>query len=157
AEDAQLAAELAVVAPLGLLQTFEVLLKVLLREPRRSVDALQHLAPLVPAPVGARRGEQLEVLDVAGGGDVRPAAEIEERPVAVDGDDLVIPHFLEPLELQRVVGEQLPRLLLGDDAALERVVAPYDLPHPLLDFLELLGREGAVDLEVVVEAVLDRR
>ncbi len=90
-------------------------------------------------------------------GDVRPAAEVEERPVLVDRDHLVLAHLLEPLELERVVGEQLACLLPGDDAALERVVAPHDLAHALLDLLELFGREGAVDLEVVVEAVLDGR
>jgi hypothetical protein len=32
-----------------------------------------------------------------------------------------------------------------------------DVPHPLLDGLQVLGREGNGDIEVVVEAVFDRR
>ena len=53
AEEVELLAELAVVALLGLLDALEVGVEVLLREPRGAVDALEHRAVGVAAPVGA--------------------------------------------------------------------------------------------------------
>ena len=48
-------------------------------------------------------------------------------------------------------------VLVGDHAAGEALPALLDLLHLLLDGLEVLGRERLLDVEVVVEAVLDRR
>ncbi len=44
-----------------------------------------------------------------------------------------------------------------DDPAREALRVLDDLLHALLELGQILGREGPVDLEVVVEAVLDRR
>src|SRR5262249_14198510 len=82
--EVQLAAELAVIAFLGLLQTPEVLVEVLLSEPRRPIDPLEHRALLVAAPVRARRREKLEEPDLARGTDVRAAAEIDELALRVE-------------------------------------------------------------------------
>src|SRR5690606_24220873 len=101
AKDAELPAELPVIPALRLLEALQVLLQVLLREPRRSVDPLEHLAALVAPPVRARRGEQLEVLDAARVGYVRTTAEVDEGSVAIDRDDLVIAELFEALELER--------------------------------------------------------
>src|SRR5690606_21265715 len=105
----------------GLLQALEVLLQVIRREPRRAVDALEHLALRVASPVRAGRREQLEVLEEAGIRHVRAAAQVQERAVPVDRDDLILTELLETLELERVVGEEAARLLDGDDLALEGV------------------------------------
>ena len=85
-EEVELAAEPAVVAPLGLLQPRQVGVELLLRRPGRAVDALQHRPLLVAAPVGAGDGEQLEGADLARAGDVRAAAEIEELALLVGRD-----------------------------------------------------------------------
>ena len=89
-EEVELAAERAVIAPLGLLDAMQVRVELFLLEERRAVDALQHLALLVAAPVGAGRVQQLEVLDARRVGHVRAAAEIDERAVGVRRDDLVL-------------------------------------------------------------------
>ena len=52
--------------------------------------------------------------------------------------------------------EELERLVARDDAPLERQVLGDDLLHLRLDALGVLGRER-LGVEVVVEAVLDRR
>src|SRR5690606_5383219 len=157
AEDPELAPQPPVVPAPRLLEPLEVLLEVLLREPRSAVDALQHLPALVPAPVRARGGQQLEVLEVPRRWQVRAPAQVHEGTVPVDRDDLVLAELLEALQLQRIVREEFACLLLGDDLALERIVAADHLLHPLLDLGELIGRERLGHVEVVVEAVLDRR
>ncbi len=153
----ELLAQDAVVTPLRLREPLQVALELGLPSEGRPVDALQHLALLVASPVRARPGEQLEVLEAPRARHVRPLAQVEERPVPVDRDHLVVVELLEPLELERVVAEELARLLLVDAAALEGLIGGHDLRHLGLEGLEVLGREGLADVEVVVEAVVDGR
>ena len=61
-------------------------------------------------------------------------------------------------ELERLVGQLLLRRLHRLDDATGDLLRPLDdLLHTLLQRLQILRSEGAVDGEVVVEAVLDRR
>jgi osmotically-inducible protein OsmY len=157
AEEVQLAAEGAVIPFLRLLQPVDVGLEVILAEPRRAVDALQHLAVLVAAPICARGVQQLEVLDARRVGNVRPAAEVEEGPVGVDGDHLIVSQFGEPLQLERIVAELLLRLRAAHLLAHEGVLLLRRFLHLRLEVGEILGGEGLRHLEIVVEAVLDAR
>ena len=63
----------------------------------------------------------------------------------------------DQLELVRLVRELGARLVLGDDAAREALARLDDLLHPLLERREVVRGERALDVEVVVEAVADRR
>ena len=74
-------------------------------EPGSRVDALQHLTPLVAAPIRSRSIQQLEVLEIRRVGDVRSAAEIDEGSIAVRRDDLVVVEICDALELERIVSE----------------------------------------------------
>jgi hypothetical protein len=93
---------------------------------------------------------------------VRPAAEIHEAVVLVDRD-LVFAHlFVELLDLIHFVrllalAEELERLGHAHVAMLERHVGLRHLAHLLLDLREVVGLERARQLEVVIEAVGDRR
>ena len=90
AEEVELGAELAVVAPLGLLQLVQVGGQRLLGLPGRPVDPLQLLALLVAPPVRAGHPHELEVAQPAGRGHVRPAAQVDEGvgvPVGADTTD----------------------------------------------------------------------
>ncbi len=112
---------------------------------------------------------------------VRPAAQVDEPGVAVEGRmrlrhrgrvlvgaDLargrrarhrICRGVVDDLQLERVVGEDDPRLIGADLVADERLSLGDDLPHPCLYPLEVVRVEGAAagQVEVVVEAVLDRR
>ena len=85
-EQVELAAELAVVALLGLLEAPQVLVQLVGRVPGRAVDALEHRARLVATPVGAGGVQQLEGAQLPGRAEVPAAAQVLERPVAVEAD-----------------------------------------------------------------------
>ena len=175
-EQVEFGAEFAVVALLGLGEEVEVRLQLVPGRPGGAVDALEHRVLLAAAPVGGRVAHQLERRDEAGGGQVGTAAEVLPAQLAGLGVQVVVDRqltgadldvravlggggALEPdqFQLVRLVGELLAGGLVGDDAAGEPLPALLDLLHLLLDGLEILRRERPGDLEVVVEAVLDRR
>ena len=158
AEEVELGAEPAMVALLGLLEHAEMVLELLLGGEDGPVDPLHLRAVLVALPVGARDREQLEVLEEAGRGDMGPEAEVGERPLPVDGDGGValLPDELD-LEGLALFLEHADGLVLGQDEPLDRDVLPGDLLHPLLDLREVLGGEGGLAEEVVIEAGLDGR
>ncbi len=156
-EQVELLAQPAVVALLRLLDPLEVRVEVLLVEERRPVHAGQLLVLLVAAPVRARERRQLHGLDRRRVLEMRALAEVGELALAVERDvafgrvhelDLVrLALGLEP-RLRVVAGDLLARPLaaLGDLAA-----------HLLLEALEVGVGDRLGELEVVVEAVGDRR
>ena len=159
-EEVHLAAELSVVALLGLLQHVQVMVELRLVGPGGAVDARQHRVVGVAAPIGAGHLHQLEgVADLAGRGHVRPAAEVEPVALRVDLEVLVFRDRVDQFELVALalVGKHLSRLLARPDLLGEGFVAADDLAHLLLDDGEVVGRERLVAREVVIEAVLDDR
>ena len=158
-EEAHLAAEAAMVALLGLLDAVQVGLQVLVGEEDRAVDALELGVVAVAAPVGARHLRQLERLaELARRGQVRTEAHVEPVALPVDRDLLVFRQLVGPFgfELLAVLDEVVLDLGTVPHRPLDRQVAVDDLGHALLDLREVVGREGLVAHEVVVEAVLRR-
>ncbi len=180
-EQVELVAQAAVVAPLGLGKTLEVRLELVLGRPRRAVDALELRVLLAAAPVGGGGAHELvAVADQARARQVRAAAQVlpdhglalparaahvvvDRQLAAADLDaralGVVGRAALEPDELQlvRLVRELRPRLVLGHDPATEGLALLDDPGHRLVERLEVLRRERRLDVEVVVEAVRDRR
>src|SRR5688572_29908179 len=156
-EQLELAAQLAMITLLRFFEPFQVLRELLLREPGRAVDALQHLPLFIAAPIRARSVLQLEMFDPSGRRHVRTATKIQERTIAIDGDDLVIAEFSQTLELQRIVRKELPRFCFGYLFALEGLVLRGDRLHLLFDLIQIVRRERLLHIEIVVEPILDRR
>ena len=178
AEEIELGGEPAMVALLGLGELLEVGLQRRLGLPGRAVDALQHRALLVAPPVGAGDLLQLEVTKAARRRDVGTLAQVDELGgVAIDahratggrfthvegvgrgGIAAGGPHALDDLALVGLVGEHLQGLVRRQVRAHERLVGGDDLAHPSFDRRQivLVERPPAGQVEVVVEAVLDRR
>jgi hypothetical protein len=166
-EQVELGTEAAVVTPLGLLEAVQVLLERRGRLPCGAVDALEHRAVLVAAPVRAGDLLELERAEPLGRRDVRAAAQVDERTavarIAVHADDRALADLgrvdlLDDVALERLVGEQREALVAADLVAFERLVLGDDLAHVCLDALEVVLAEvrAVGQLEVVVEAVLDR-
>ena len=156
-EEVELASEPPVVAALRLLEPLQVGVEVGLREEGRAVDPRQLLVVLVTAPVGAGEAGELDRLDRLRVLEVRAAAEVGEVALRVERDvslgrvdelDLVVLALLGK-ELLRVVRRDL--LPLPGAALLQLAL---DLR---LDLLERVLADRLRELEVVVEAVLDRR
>ena len=179
-EEVELLAELAVVALGRLFQTLLVRAQLVLRGPRGAVDALQLRVLLAAAPVGAGDASEIPAVgDIAGAGNVGPAAQVAPDDLAVAVDVLVDRELpgadlcggtlggvrpgaratseRDELELERLVCHELSRLGLVDHAADEALVLADDALHLLLDGLEVLGSERVDVTEVEVEAVGDRR
>ena len=145
------------VAALRLLEPLQVRVEVGLREEGRAVDPRQLRVLLVAAPVRAGEAGELDRLDRLRVLEVRAAAEVGEVALRVERDvsfgrvdelDLVVLALLGE-ELLGFVGGDLPAL--PGPALLELAL---DLR---LDLLERVLADRLRELEVVVEAVLDRR
>ena len=160
-------AQPAMVALLGLLAAPQVGVEVLLGRPGRAVDALEHRALLVAAPVRAGRAEQLERADLARARHVRAPAQVDERTVPVErrrghrravalGGGLEV---VDDLDLERLVAldEDRPGGLGRLFAELERVVGRDRFAHPRLDGRQVVRGQRPGQQEVVVEAVGDDR
>ncbi len=88
---------------------------------------------------------------------MRSPAQVQELAVPVHRDHFVVGKLLEPLQLEGVVGEELPSLLLGDLPALEGEVLLHHLAHLGFDALEIFWGEGLGNVEIVIEALVDGR
>ena len=131
----------------------------------------------LPRQYAAGDAHQLEVAQIPGGRDVRPTAQV------LPGDRVVAPDVvvdrqlaarrprpwrprprrrgrpLDPdqLELVRLGGQLGARVVVGDHPAAEPLPLLDDLLHLLLELGQVLRGERRGHVEVVVEAVLDRR
>ncbi len=156
-EQVELRAEPAVVPLLRFLEALEVQVEIGLRVEGRPVDPRQLRVLLVAAPVRAREAGQLQRLDRLGALQVRAAAEVGEVALRVQRDRLL--GVGDELDLVRLVLllEAPARLVAGDLLALPRAALGELAADLLLDAAEVLLGDRLRELEVVVEAVLDRR
>ena len=172
-EQVEFGAEAAMVAALGLLEEGQVRLQVVLARPAGAIYPLERLILLVAEPVGRRRAHELEGIgdDVAGIGHMRPAAQVAPAALAglridvvVDGElgaadlhDIGTALASDETKLERLIAELDRGRALFDDPAREPLPRFHDDDHALLEDLEVLRGERPIDVEVVVEAILDRR
>ncbi len=159
-EQVHLAAELSVVALLGLFELMQIRVELLLLGEGGAVDAGQHRVVAVAAPIGAGHLLQFEgVADLAGRGHVRAAAEIEPVALAVDFQVLAGRNGVDQLDLEvlALLLEHALGLVARPDLLGEGFVARDDLAHLLFDHRQVFRRERRVAVEVVEEAVVDHR
>ena len=112
---------------LGFLDLGEIGVEVLLVEERGAVNALEHLRVGVALPVGAGDREQLERADLAGMGDVRASAEVDELALAVEAEDAVLVEFVvDVLDFERLaeILDKLAGLAGGQAETLEGLGRP---------------------------------
>ncbi len=168
-EEAELAAELAVVALFRLLEALEVFVELGLVLEGGAVDALQLRVLVVALVEGAGDAHELEGLAVAGARHVRAGAKIPEVAILVERDLLALGDVIQQVDLELARGRafaqaceapalgERQRLLAADLDLLEGLVLLHDLLHLGLDLLEIVRGDAVLELEVVVESVLDRR
>ncbi len=156
-EQAEVAADAAMVALLGFLEARQVRLQRLLVRPRGAVDALEHCVLRVAAPVGARDLHQLERAELAGAGHVRTAAQVEPVALPVQADVFVRGDGCDDLGLVVLAEllERLDRLVARHELALDLEVGLGELVHLRFELRQVFRRERPAEGEVVIEAVLD--
>jgi len=146
----------AMVTPARFLSPFQVLFQLLRGGKGRAIDAGEHVPVGIPAPIGAREVQELEVAHEAGGGEVGAAAEVQELALAIKRDPL--PWDLrEELELIILAAflENPFGLSPGQPDTLKGEILAHDLAHLLFNAWQILMGDGAWEKEVVVEAVGD--
>ena len=158
-EDAQLSAQLVVVAFLRLFEFLEILVHVRLLVERRAVDAGEHLVLLVAAPICARERGQLEALHLARGREVRTCAQIGEIALGVETYLIPLGNVGKQLELVVLLHlfEELFGILAAHSAAHDGHVRLDDALHLRLDLVEVRLSDGGLEIEIVIESVLHRR
>ena len=160
-EQAELLAELAVVALLGLFDAGQIRIELLLLREAGAVNALEHLAVAVAAPVGAGDARELDgiALDATGGVQMRTGAEVDEFALTVEGDDGILRQVVDELDLVRLIAllHELQRFGARELKALETQLFLADLAHLGLELFEHLGRERLGAVKIVIETVLDGR
>ncbi len=161
-EQVERAAELAVVALLGLLDHLQIGLEFVLGGEGHAVDALQLGVVRIAAPVGPGHLGQLECgAELAGRRQMRPQAHVEPvLALPVDRQLLIRRQAVaDPLRLEHLAGllEMPDRDFMRPHLAGDRQVALDDLAHLLLDLFEVGFGERQFARKVVVEAHLGRR
>ena len=156
-EEVELRPEAPVVALLRLLEQLQARLEILLGEERRPVDSGQLRVVRVAAPVGARERGELERLDRRRVLQVGPAAEVGEVALRIERDRAL--GGIDELDLVRLaLGLEPGAGLVGRDLlALPRASLGQLTVHLGLDRLEVGVVDRGREVEVVVEAALDRR
>src|SRR6266853_598258 len=158
-EKIQLRAQPPVVALLRLLDHAQVRFLLLLLGPGGPVYPLQHLVLGISAPVGAGDLHQLEYLELAGGRNVRAAAQIDEIPFPVQRDFFVRWNRGDDLRLVALADgfEVLNRLVARPDLARHREVLFCQVRHALFDGTEIVRRERPLERKIVVKTVFNYR
>ncbi len=152
-----------VIALGGLLQPRQMRIELLLAEPAGTVDAGEHRVLLIAAPVCAGDAGELESggVELAGGGQVRPAAHVV--PVAsrvIDRELLAGGQFRRPFRLEALarrapLGDQR---IAGDHFSGQRLVRRDDLAHFRFDGGQVFFGELAIfRRKVIVEPIVGGR
>src|SRR5947209_7751825 len=141
-KELEFAPEFAMITLLCLFQAPQVLIKLLLREPSRPINALQHRATFIATPVGTRHTHQLEWTKLARILNMWPATQVQEVTLLIDADFL-IGQILNDLDLVdlALIAEVLQGLLAGPAIAQEWVLFLNDAFHSPLNFWQIIGRE----------------
>ena len=154
-EEAQFAAQLAVVAALGFFQLLQIGVEGLLVGKGGAVQTGEHGVLFVAAPVGAGSGKDLAGPGKAGVRHVGAAAQVGEIAAGVQGDRVALDAFDDlHLEVLAHLAELLDGVGLAHGGAHEGQAFAGDTLHLCLDGREVLAGEGLFHVEVVVEAVL---
>ena len=160
-KNGHLAADLAVVALLGLLEQAQVLVELLLRGKGGAVHAGEHLVVLVALPIGTGHARELEGLERLGVGEMRAHAHVDVLALLIEGDAGVLGKVADVLDLVLLAAllHEGDGLLARELEDRELEVLLHDLLHLSLDGREVLLRDllALGEVDVVVEAVVGGR
>ncbi len=157
-EQIQIPAELSVISLLGQFDPFLVAFFFLLGRKGNPVDPLQVPVRLIALPVGTRKLGQLHRPNGSGGGQMGPGAQVLEVPLLIK-TEFVSVHVLRQLYFQLLIFpvKVLQGIVPREVPPLERQVLTDEVLHDPFDVVQFILRQGPGEIEIVVEALLDRR
>ena len=157
-EQLEIAAQAAMIAALRLLDPGEMGIQLFTSGEQCAVDPLQLRPFLVAAPVCAGHVGQSERADLFGRLDVSAAAEVGELGMSANAQlSRVVRKLLNQLLLEWLVAKSLARFINRNLFPDEAVIAAHLLAHPLLNLRQIFRSQRPRQIEVVVEARVDRR
>ena len=146
------------VAALRFLNPSEVRIELVLGREQCAIDPLQLRSGLVAAPIGSGHVGQTEGADLLGRLDVTTTAQIGEIGVCTDTELVRLGgELVDQLLLERLIAEAFPRLLNRDLSPDKAMIAPHLFAHPPLNVGQIFRSQRTRQIEVVVEAGIDRR
>ena len=150
--------DLAVVAALGFLEQGEIFVQELLLGEGDAIDAGEHGAFLVAAPVGGADGHDFASLDGGRAQQVRSTAEVGEATLRVGGDVTVFEVGNEfVLVGLSAIAEEFECIRLGNGSALHSFFPLGDFDHFLFDLGEVFfaDHDTLGGHHIIVESVFD--
>ena len=158
-------ADFPVVALGGFFQKFYVCREAVLVRKAGAIDARQLVGLLVSVPVGARKRENLEALELSRAGNMRPRAEIfpilSRFACRIETDFAVLAFAFNRalgVVVLVLVAFGTPKAFFGRNLDTgKRTVFLDDFLHPLFDFREVLFLERCRRHQIVIETLFDRR
>ena len=156
-----LAAQFAVVALGCLFQHGQMFLEFLAVAEGHAIDALQHGAVAVAAPVRPGHAHQFEGVrrHLAGILQMRAAAQILPVAMPIHANGLIFGDHADQFDLVGLVVVLIEPYRPGAIPQLgpDRIALVDDLAHLRFDRTQILGREGLFAVEIIVKTVLDHR
>ncbi|MCY1292966.1 hypothetical protein D9M70_422090 [compost metagenome] len=158
-EQIQLLADAAVVTLFSFFNALDIGRQLLLVGPGSAIDTLQLLVLRVAAPVGTGNLGQFEGFQEAGVRHVRAATHVHVLLVEVQAHGRFVRHVVDQAQLVFLTAslEQLDNLGTRSHLLDDVVVLVDQLSHALFDRRHIFRSEGALEGDVVVEALLDHR
>src|SRR5579862_5847973 len=169
-KESHLRSDLAMVPALPLFDHLEMIFEIRLVLESSAVNALELWVLLIALVIRTRDSGELVSANVASTHHVRPGAEVDKITVLIISNLLAFRNVreianFELARISRTFSQStqpaalgiLDSLLASHDDSLERMVGLDFLPHPLLHFREILGRDAMLQIHVVIKSVFDRR
>src|SRR5947209_5687960 len=155
-KELEFAPEFAMIALQRLFQAPQMLVQLLLREPGRPINALQHRATLITTPVRSRHTHEFEGTNLARIFYMWTTTQVQEVALLIDADFL-IGQILNDLDLVdlTLIAEVLQCLLAGPAVAQEWILFLNNAFHTPLNLRQIIGCERTGQIEIIVETIFD--
>ncbi len=145
------------IAFLGFLEHFEIVVQFLLAREGGSVNALKHCISLVAPPICAGAFQELIRLYLTGVVDMRAAAQIHKIAFLINANYLVFRQVVYKLDFVWLIRKKRKGFVASYFFAHKRIGGLYDVGHLRCDLVEVFWSKRLIHVKIVVKPFLNRR